>query len=50
MAYDERDWFPANVPVLLAQIDGGEGDDSDSDLSIDIDRVLVRVVGYGGKP
>jgi hypothetical protein len=43
-------WFPSDVPVLLAQIEGGEGDTSDSGLTMDHDRVLVRVVGYGGEP
>jgi hypothetical protein len=45
-----RDWFPADVPVLLAQIEGGEGIDSDAGLTVDSDRLLVRIVGYGGKP
>jgi hypothetical protein len=44
------DWFPGDVPVLLAQLDGGEGRKSDSGLRIESDRLLVRVVGYGGKP
>lgn len=44
------DWFPAGVPVLFGQLDGGEGRASDSGLRIDSDRVLVRVVGYGGRP
>ncbi len=46
----EAGWFPADVPVLLAQIEGGEGDGSDSGLRLEHDRVLVRVVGYGGEP
>ncbi|WP_438024478.1 hypothetical protein [Sorangium sp. So ce233] len=44
------DWFPAGVPVLLGQLDGGEGRASDSGLQIESDRVLVRIVGYGGRP
>ncbi|WP_437956496.1 hypothetical protein WME76_34570 [Sorangium sp. So ce119] len=44
------DWFPAGVPVLLGQLDGGEGRASDSGLRIESDRVLVRIVGYGGRP
>jgi hypothetical protein len=44
------EWFPSDVPVLLAQIEGGEGDRSDTNLRLDHDRVLVRVVGYGGAP
>ena len=49
-ASDEVDWFPDGVPVLLAQIDGGEGRVVDSGLGLDRDRLLVRVVGYGGRP
>ncbi|WP_437598170.1 hypothetical protein WMF28_36335 [Sorangium sp. So ce590] len=44
------DWFPAGVPVLLGQLDGGEGRASDSGLRIESDRVLVRIVGLGGRP
>ena len=44
------DWFPPDVPVLLGQLDGGEGRMSDSGLRLESDRLLVRVVGYGGKP
>ena len=44
------DWFPDGTPVVLAQIDGGEGRASDSGMRIESDRVLVRVVGRGGKP
>ena len=44
------DWWPSEVPVLFAQIEGGEGKLSDSGLRVDVDRVLVRVVGYGGVP
>ncbi|WP_437687663.1 hypothetical protein [Sorangium sp. So ce176] len=44
------DWFPAGVPVLLGQLDGGEGRASDSGLRIESDRVLVRIVGHGGRP
>jgi hypothetical protein len=44
------DWWPDDVPVLIAQLEGGEGKSSDSGLSIDVDRVLVRVVGWGGVP
>jgi hypothetical protein len=49
-AGDAVDWFPEGVPVLLAQIDGGEGRASDSGLRIESDRLLVRIVGFGGKP
>ncbi|WP_437575806.1 hypothetical protein [Sorangium sp. So ce887] len=44
------DWFPAGVPVLFGQLDGGEGRASDSGLRIESDRVLVRIVGLGGRP
>ena len=44
------DWFPDDVPVLLAQLDGGEGRLSDAGLKLESDRLLVRVVGWGGKP
>jgi hypothetical protein len=44
------DWWPDDVPVLVAQLDGGEGKTSDSGLRLDVDRVLVRVVGWGGVP
>jgi hypothetical protein len=44
----ETDWWPVDVPVLLAQVDGGEGRLSDSGLQVDADRVLLRVIGYGG--
>jgi hypothetical protein len=43
-------WFPEGVPVLLAQLDGGEGRTSDSGLRLESDRLLLRIVGYGGKP
>lgn len=46
----EVDWWPPDVPVLIAQIDGGEGKLTDSGLDVEIDRVLLRVVGYGGVP
>lgn len=41
------DWFPSGVPVVLAQVDGGEGRASDSGFVLDQDRLLVRVVGWG---
>jgi hypothetical protein len=44
------DWWPEGQPVLLAQIDGGEGATSDLGLRIFKDRALLRVVGYGGAP
>lgn len=44
------DWFPDGVPVLLGQLDGGEGRTFDAGLRIESDRLLVRVVGFGGAP
>jgi hypothetical protein len=44
------DWFPTDLPVVLAQLDGGEGTTSDSGVSLDSDRALLRVIGYGGTP
>jgi hypothetical protein len=46
----EVDWWPPDVPVLIAQLDGGEGKLTDSGLEVEIDRVLLRVVGFGGVP
>ena len=48
LADTDTDWWPPDVPVLLGQLAGGEGRTSDSGLRLDRDRVLVRVVGYGG--
>jgi hypothetical protein len=39
-----------DVPVLIAELEGGEGRTHDSGLTVDVDRVLVRVVGWGGVP
>ena len=47
---DQRDWFPTDVPVLLAEVDDPDGPDSDSGLKLEQHRMLVRVVGYGGTP
>jgi hypothetical protein len=44
------DFWPEDVPVLLAQLDGGEGKQSDSGLPLEADRTLLRVVGMGGVP
>jgi hypothetical protein len=46
----EVDWWPPDVPVLIAQLDGGEGKLYDSGLEVEVDRVLLRVVGFGGLP
>ena len=44
------DWFPDGVPVLVGQLDGGEGQRGDSGLRLESDRLLVRIVGFGGAP
>jgi hypothetical protein len=49
-AGDAVDWFPDGVPVLVGQLDGGEGRTGDSGLVLEKDRFLVRIVGFGGKP
>jgi hypothetical protein len=45
---DGVDWWPADVPALIAELEGGDGRVSDAGLELDQDRVLLRVVGYGG--
>jgi hypothetical protein len=47
---NETDFWPEDVPVLVAQLDGGEGKLKDSGYVLDRDRVIVRVVGFGGVP
>ena len=42
------DWWPDDVPIVMGQVDGGEGASDDSGLRLDSDRVLIRLVGYGG--
>jgi len=42
-------WFPAGVPVVLAQIEGGAGTERDSGVRVDRDIMVVRVVGWGGE-
>jgi hypothetical protein len=46
----DSEWWPPDVPVLIAGLDGGEGKLSDSGLRVDYDRVLIRIVGTGGTP
>ncbi len=48
VAPDGTDFWPADVPALVAELDGAGDRRSDSGLAVDSDRVLVRVVGYGG--
>jgi hypothetical protein len=49
-ASTDADFWPHDVPVLIAALDGGEGRTHDGGLAVDVDRVLVRVVGLGGVP
>lgn len=42
------DFWPEDVPVLLGQMDGGEGKLTDSGFPLEADRALLRVVGVGG--
>jgi hypothetical protein len=44
------DFWSDDVPVLIAALEGGEGRVTDSGLNLDYDRLLVRVVGFGGQP
>jgi len=44
------DFWPEDVPVLLGQLDGGEGKLTDSGFPLESDRTLLRVVGVGGVP
>jgi hypothetical protein len=44
------EYWPADVPVLIAQLDGGEGKQTDSGFPLEADRALLRVVGTGGVP
>ena len=48
--HHETRWWPEGVPALIAQLAGGEGAVRDSGLRLREDRVLVRVVGFGGVP
>ncbi|MEM1028811.1 MAG: hypothetical protein AAF928_10535 [Myxococcota bacterium] len=45
-----RDWFPQDVPVLLAAWDDEGAVSTDSGLGVASDRTLVRIVGWGGDP
>lgn len=44
------DFWPVDVPVLLGQLDGGEGKLTDSGFPLEADRTLLRVIGVGGVP
>jgi hypothetical protein len=44
------DWWPDDVPVVMGEMVGAEKANQDSGLGLESDRLLVRVVGYGGMP
>ncbi len=44
------DWWPDDAAVVMGEIEGGEGVKNDSGLSVESDRLLLRVVGQGGAP
>jgi hypothetical protein len=44
------DWWPDGIPVVLAEISGGEGAHADTGLRVESDRLLLRGVGEGGAP
>jgi hypothetical protein len=44
------DWWPDNLPVVLAEAVGAEKARYDSGLSLESDRIFLRVVGKGGAP
>ncbi len=44
------DWFPDEVPTVMAEVKGGEGAKRDSGLNVESDRELIRIVGRGGAP
>ena len=44
------DWLPDDVPVVLAEVKGGEGLHRDGGLTLESDRMLLRIVGRGGAP
>ena len=44
IAGDAIDWWPDDEAVVLAVVDAGEGVKSDNGLSVESDRMLLRVV------
>ncbi|HEX7603762.1 MAG TPA: hypothetical protein VF316_19220, partial [Polyangiaceae bacterium] len=44
-AGDAVDWWPDDAPVVLGEIEGGEKLKTDSGLSVESDRLMLRVVG-----
>ena len=49
-AGEQVDWWPDDQPVLMGELDGGEGVKTDSSLRLETDHALLRVVGKGGAP
>ncbi|HEX6271623.1 MAG TPA: hypothetical protein VFZ53_01220 [Polyangiaceae bacterium] len=49
-AAPDVDFWVRDVPVLIGALEGGEGKTHDSGFEVDVDRALVRVVGWGGVP
>ena len=48
MANHGTDFWPRDVPVVLAQLGDSGGGARDSGMRVESDRILLRVVGYGG--
>jgi hypothetical protein len=44
------DWWPDDSPVVLAEMNDPEHPATDSGLRVESERLLLRVVGYGGSP
>ncbi len=44
------DWWPDDKPVVMGELEGGEKVKSDTGLSVEMDRMMVRIVGTGGTP
>jgi hypothetical protein len=42
---DGTDFWPDDRPALIGELQGGDGETRDSELSLDYDRVLLRVLG-----
>lgn len=44
------DWLPDGVPAVMAEVNGGEGFHRDGGLTLESDRLALRVIGRGGAP
>lgn len=42
------DWWPDDLPVVIGEVEGGEGVKTDTTLRVESDVLLFRVVGEGG--